>query len=495
MGVEPESKDFFLKKSEISLKRCRNIYWRDKELPLTAKAYLSTFRLSGKHQAAQSLITKLRKYAPQLTQPAAGKIVTRLNQAQPRKPDLLRIAKIIDQGLANIAAKKPPTSEAMTAAEAMGLMFMVTDKEARLALKREVEELESAKKGARIIDADRIIAAHLEVQALHNACQAIRELMDKHPDLMGDEMKWAPKDPATGLFFAKTAFEGRTEEAPTAILPPLKMAVSVLIVGTEHAKGIYWPRSVLYKEVPYELSGLADYTFKAAGTSFIGYGEQTVEQALTNMGFEGPQRRPVMEIFAPVPAPSINARPHEMFVPRGLIELKSFEPGEYALITIIEDKAQKDVTGIANGEGNHVMGDQEMIDGIKQRTLLKFSYVPAMSESEEWAARKPQRGNIVVIAVPITREIQIEYSFLKSDSDTRKNTLPLLRAETEFGSTSIDRDRSTSSGISLGEKVRAVIDHSRRCGIFRIIPIGVSVKTAAQDLQATVINLADHRSG
>jgi hypothetical protein len=441
--------------------------------------------------------------------------------------NLARVTRLVEEGLAKLEAKEIPTPEARRAADELGLMFVATKDKVHLALKREVEETEGRGEGARIIDADHIIKAHREVAAFHAACMAIRALMEGHPDLVGEGIQWATKDPETGRFFAKAAFEGRTEELPTAIIPPLKMAASVMIVGTGNAKGIFWPRSVLFKEVPYDLSDIGEYTFKASSASFLRYGEQTVEQALQHMGFKGPLRRPVVEIFAPVPAPMMGAPAEEQFIPRGFIELKSFENGEYAVITILEGEAQADTVVLEAGSTMQVMGSREWSGAMMgQRTFLKFEFVPAMSEAREAETRSPQRGNIVVIAVPVKRMPNLfnikdlgggfsskgwgGHGFdspktLGSGggfdfSATRDlggggflGSKGVMPTGAQIGSTHVERDRETATGMTLGESVSVTVDTSRQPGVFRIIPIGVSVQTEPSEVRATVINLADFR--
>ena len=393
---------------------------------------------------------------------------------------------------------------ARAAADELGLMFVATGKDAfKLSLAREAEELEAVGEGRRVIDAERAIKTHLEVAAMHQACLAIRQLTEQNPDFLAgkvDGVKWAGRDQETGFFAAKPSVARLGEALPTALLPPLQVSASVVVYGTGNATGIVWPRSVLFREVPHELSGIGDYSFSSNMSSWLKSGPQTIEEALVHMGFLGPQRRPVMEIFAPVPAPLKGARLEEQFVPRGLVELKSSERGKYSLITIIESKAQNDVIGIDGGDTAHIMGDQEMIGGAKQRTFLKFEYVPMMTGEREAETRSPQRGNIVVIAVPVItmpsfKDLRPSFDGpdLFGGGGMRGGSFGFKSLGAELGSAHVEADHSTATGATLGESESVTIDHSRHCGIFRIVPIGVSADVEVPKFEATVINLADHR--
>jgi hypothetical protein len=368
--------------------------------------------------------------------------------------------------------------------------------------------------------------------------------MEKNPDLMGDQnIPWAEKDPDTGHYAARAAYESIGEPLPTAILPALNMGTGLTIVGTGKAKGIIWTQSTLNRVVPYALSGMGDYGFHASGNGMLSYGDFTIEKALAELGFTGP-RRPVIEIFAPVPAPAEGAPEVEQFIPRGQIEVRSFEDGLWALITVIEGTAQRDVPMAEKGFVTPIMGDQEFLAGKRQRTLLKFEYVPAMTEAREAETRTSQRGNIIILAIPVVEYTHPTFSFdpnklhtvppielkdepSQSDDPPRDSSPPprpmlwrgggsggsghdflgglgLFSYSSEpaatKGSTHIGRDLKTATGITIERSisVKPDVEGNRKPGIIRILPIGISANTPAQALAATVasvIDLASRRKG
>jgi hypothetical protein len=189
-----------------------------------------------------------------------------------------------------------------------------------------------------------------------------------------------------------------------------------------------------------------------------------------------------------------------------------------------------------------IMGDQEFLAGKRQRTLLQFEYVPAMTKAREAETRTSQRGNIIILAIPVVEYTPPTFSFkpkpetvppikLKgkpspSDDQPRDSSppprpmlwrgggsgggglgsdylsgvgLPSLKSGPAVtrGSTHIGKDLETVTGMTFGKGISAKPDikGNRKPGIIRILPIGISANTPAEALAATVIDLASRKKG
>jgi hypothetical protein len=232
------------------------------------------------------------------------------------------------------------------------------------------------------------------------------------------------------------------------------MIINVITLGEGRASGLAWTHGMLFRNIKYDKSSIADYNFSAPEIKSLGAGNHGIGEALKRLGYHLPQAHSVMEIFAPVGVPHSNTPKEGRFTPRGVIEIIFKGYGAWQVITIQGEKQIGLSPFIEFGGKMALLAPPDPKRPEEGRNLLEFACSPIIGRQEDAQENFENETDIILLAVPVIGSALQDYKG------------------------------------KLGAP-----DRSREPEIIRIVPIGVDTATTPEELRNTLINLIVSKPG